>query len=121
MPPDPPDKRSKQGSGNDPAISKNGSVKKGERHPKAAEEGETANIQHNTTNNGFFFAAGGWADPITRWRPRCGSLAAKACRRLFSHSMIEPTFTDEIPHSGLSYAREKDGGPNVGEMGRKTR
>jgi hypothetical protein len=47
MPPGPPNNRSKQGSGNDPAISKNGSV-------KAAEEGETANIQQNTTNNGFF-------------------------------------------------------------------
>jgi hypothetical protein len=54
MPPGPPNNRSKQGSGNDPAISKNGSVKKGERHPKAAEEGETVNIQQNTTNNGFF-------------------------------------------------------------------
>jgi hypothetical protein len=54
MPPVPPNNRSKKGPGNDPAISKNDLVAKGEHHPNAAEEGETANIKQNTTNKGFF-------------------------------------------------------------------
>ena len=38
-------------------VSKEKSLK-GEHHPNAAEEGETANIKQNTTNKGFFRGRG---------------------------------------------------------------
>jgi hypothetical protein len=54
LPPVPPANRSDKGTAN----SSNRKVKeksvKHEHHPNAAEEGETANIKQNTTNQGFF-------------------------------------------------------------------
>jgi hypothetical protein len=52
MPPIPPANRSKRGG--DPKIPKDTSVTQPEHHHNAAEEGETANIKQNTTNEGFF-------------------------------------------------------------------
>jgi hypothetical protein len=54
MPPVPPANRSQKGTGSDPAVSKDTSVKKPERRHNAGEEGATANIKQNTTNKGFF-------------------------------------------------------------------
>jgi hypothetical protein len=54
MPPIPPANRSKKGSGSNPEILKEKSVKH-EHHDNVAEEGETANIKQNTTNKGFFW------------------------------------------------------------------
>jgi hypothetical protein len=56
MPPVPPANRSKKGPGSDPGFSKNRPVKQPEQHHNAAEEGETANVKQNTTNEGFFRA-----------------------------------------------------------------
>jgi hypothetical protein len=53
MPPIPPANRSKKGRGSDPEMPKEKSVKH-EHHANAEEEGETANIRQNRTNEGFF-------------------------------------------------------------------
>ena len=52
-PPVPPANRSKKGTGSDPEVPEDKTVKH-EHHANAAEEGETANIKQNTTNKGFF-------------------------------------------------------------------
>jgi len=38
----------------DPKVSKDDKLVKHEHHPNAAEEGNTANIKQNTTNEGYF-------------------------------------------------------------------
>jgi hypothetical protein len=54
MPPVPPASRSTKGPkrGSEKSIEKK--LVKHEHHPNSAEEGDTANIQQNTTNKGFF-------------------------------------------------------------------
>ena len=47
MPPVPPANRSKK-------VSKDKKLAKHEHHANAAEEGDTANIKQNTTNEGYF-------------------------------------------------------------------
>jgi hypothetical protein len=53
MPPVPPANRSKE-PGSDPKTSTDTSIKQDEKHHNAAEEGDTANIEQNKTNKGFF-------------------------------------------------------------------
>jgi hypothetical protein len=62
MPPVPPGNRSNKGPANsgrmnkqnNPETAENGSVKQLEKHHNAAEEGGSANIKQNTTNEGFY-------------------------------------------------------------------
>jgi len=54
MPPVPPGNRSNKGTASGPTTRSKEKWAKHEHHPNAAEEGETANIQQNTTNKGFF-------------------------------------------------------------------
>jgi hypothetical protein len=57
-PPVPPASRSNKGPKSNPQVSQDKSqdkkLVKHEHHPNAAEEGDTANIQQNTTNKGYF-------------------------------------------------------------------
>jgi hypothetical protein len=53
MPPVPPASRSKHDPKRNPEVSKDKLVKH-EHHPNSAEEGDTANIKQNTTNEGYF-------------------------------------------------------------------
>jgi len=53
MPPVPPANRSQKAGGRGPKVSKDKTLKH-EHHANSAEEGETANIKQNTTNEGFF-------------------------------------------------------------------
>ena len=53
MPKVPPANRSKKGTGADPEVRQDTSIK--HRQPEnTAEQGETANIKQNTTNKGYF-------------------------------------------------------------------
>ncbi len=52
LPPVPPANRSAKGTGDNSKANKDTSVKKTDIN--TAEQGETANIQQNTTNAGFF-------------------------------------------------------------------
>ena len=54
MPPVPPASRSKHGPKRNPEVSKDDKAVKHEHHPNSAEEGDTANIKQNTTNEGYF-------------------------------------------------------------------
>ena len=54
MPPVPPANRSKHNPTRDPEVSKDDRLVKHEHHLNAAEEGDTANIKQNTTNEGYF-------------------------------------------------------------------
>jgi hypothetical protein len=54
MPPVPPASRSKHGAKRNPEVSKDDELVKHEHHPSSAEEGDTANIKQNTTNEGYF-------------------------------------------------------------------
>jgi hypothetical protein len=54
MPPVPPASRSKHSPKRNPEVSKDDKVVKHEHHPNSAEEGDTANIKQNTTNEGYF-------------------------------------------------------------------
>jgi hypothetical protein len=54
MPPVPPASRSKYGLKRNPKVLKNDKLVKHEHHPNSAEEGDTANIEQNTTNEGYF-------------------------------------------------------------------
>ncbi len=54
MPPLPPASRSKHGPKRDREVSKDDKLVKHEHHPNSAEEGDTANIKQNTTNEGYF-------------------------------------------------------------------
>jgi hypothetical protein len=54
MPPVPPASRSKHGPKKNPEVSKDDKLVKHEHHPNSAEEGDTANIKQNTTNEGYF-------------------------------------------------------------------
>jgi hypothetical protein len=53
MPPIPPANRSNKGTGNDLVATPETSPKHSEPQ-NTAEQGETANITHNTTNKGYF-------------------------------------------------------------------
>lgn len=52
MPPVPPANRSNKGTGDHGEVNKDTAKRKGEVN--TAEQGETANIEQNTTNAGFF-------------------------------------------------------------------
>ncbi len=52
MPPVPPANRSHKGTGDDAAVKKDAATNKADIN--AAEQGDTANIQQNTTNAGYF-------------------------------------------------------------------
>jgi len=54
MPPVPPASRSKHGPKRNSEVLKDEESVKHEHHPKSAEEGDTANIKQNTTNEGYF-------------------------------------------------------------------
>jgi len=54
MLPVPPANRSKKGPKRAPEVSKDKKLAKHEHHANAAEEGDTANIKQNTTNEGYF-------------------------------------------------------------------
>ncbi len=54
MPPVPPASRNKHGPKRNPKVSKDDKLVKHEHHPNSAEEGDTANIKQNTTNEGYF-------------------------------------------------------------------
>ena len=54
MPPVPPGSRSKHSPNRNPDVSKDDKVVKHEHHPNSDEEGDTANIRQNTTNEGYF-------------------------------------------------------------------
>jgi len=54
MPPVPPANRSNKGGKSDTEVSKDQKLVKHEHHANSAEEGDTANIKQNTTNNRFF-------------------------------------------------------------------
>jgi hypothetical protein len=54
MQPVPPASRSKYGPKSTPKVSKDDKLVKHEHHPNSAEEGDTANIKQNTTNEGYF-------------------------------------------------------------------
>jgi len=53
-PPVPPANRSKKGPKRTPEVSKDKKLVKHEHHANSAEEGDTANIKQNTTNEGYF-------------------------------------------------------------------
>ncbi len=52
MPPVPPANRSHKGTGDDAKVGKDGASRKAEVN--SSEQGDTANIEQNTTNAGFF-------------------------------------------------------------------
>jgi hypothetical protein len=54
MPPVPPASRSKHGLKRNSELSKDDKLVKHEHHPNPREEGDTASIKHNTTNEGYF-------------------------------------------------------------------
>ena len=54
MPPVPPANRSNKGGKSDTEVPKDQKLVKHEHHANSAEEGDTANIKQNTTNNRFF-------------------------------------------------------------------
>jgi hypothetical protein len=54
MPPVPPASRSKYGPKRKLRVLKNDKLVKHKHHPNSAEEGDTANIKQNTTNEGYF-------------------------------------------------------------------
>jgi len=54
MPPVPPGNRSKYGPKRKLKVLKNDKLVKHEHHPNPSEEGDTANIKQNTTNEGYF-------------------------------------------------------------------
>jgi len=54
MPPVPPANRSKKDPKRTPEVSKDKKLVKHEHHANSAEEGDTANIKQNTTNEGYF-------------------------------------------------------------------
>ncbi len=54
MPPVPPASRSKHGLKGNPEVLKDDELVKHEQHPNSSEEGDTANIKQNTTNEGYF-------------------------------------------------------------------
>lgn len=54
MPPMPPGERSSKGPASRSNAASNDKSVKHERRTNAAEEGDTANIQQNTTNKGYF-------------------------------------------------------------------
>jgi len=53
MPPVPPANRSKKDP-KTPEVSRDKKLVKHEHHANSAEEGDTANIKQNTTNEGYF-------------------------------------------------------------------
>ena len=55
LPPVPPDNRSPQGPGGDPAIDSDTAIKKkdAERQRHLGEQGRQGNIKQNTTNQGY--------------------------------------------------------------------
>jgi hypothetical protein len=54
VPPVPPASRNKKGPRRDPQGTQNKKFVKHEHHPNSAEEGDTANIKQNTTNERYF-------------------------------------------------------------------
>ncbi len=54
MPPVPPANRRKRGLKRAPKVPKDTELVKHEHHANSAEEGDTANIKQNTTNEGYF-------------------------------------------------------------------
>jgi hypothetical protein len=54
LPPVPPANRSKKGPKRTPEMSKDKKLVKHKHHANSAEEGDNANIQENTTNEGYF-------------------------------------------------------------------
>jgi hypothetical protein len=54
MPPVPPASRTTKGPKRSPETPIEKKLVKHEHHPNSAEEGDTANIQQNTTNKGAF-------------------------------------------------------------------
>ena len=54
MPPVPPASRNKHGPKRSPEVLKDDKVVKHEHHPNSSDEGDTANIKQNTTNEGYF-------------------------------------------------------------------
>ena len=54
LPSVPPANRSTKGPKRSPEMSIEKKLVKHEHHPNSAEEGDTANIQQNTRNKGFF-------------------------------------------------------------------
>jgi hypothetical protein len=54
MPPVPPANRSNKGPKRTPEVPKDKKLVKREHHANSAEEGDTANIKQNTTNEGYF-------------------------------------------------------------------
>jgi hypothetical protein len=54
MPPVPPANRSNKGPKGTPEVSKDKKLVKREHHANSTEEGDTANIKQNTTNEGYF-------------------------------------------------------------------
>jgi hypothetical protein len=54
MPPVPPASRNKFAPKTNPEAPKDDKLVKHEHHPNSAEEGDTANIKQNTTNEGYF-------------------------------------------------------------------
>jgi hypothetical protein len=54
MPPVPPASRTKHGPKRNQGVLKDDRLVKHEHHPSSSEEGDTANIKQNTTNEGYF-------------------------------------------------------------------
>ena len=54
MPPVPPASRTKPGPKRNQGVLKDDKLVKHEHHPNSSEEGDTANIKQNTTNEGYF-------------------------------------------------------------------
>jgi hypothetical protein len=54
MPPVPPANRSNKGPKRTSEVPKDKKLVKHEHHANSAEEGDTANIKQNTTNEGYF-------------------------------------------------------------------
>jgi hypothetical protein len=54
MPPVPPASRTKHGPKRKPEVLKDDKLVKHEHHANSSEEGDTANIKQNTTNEGYF-------------------------------------------------------------------
>jgi hypothetical protein len=54
MPPVPPANRSNQGPKRTPEVPKDKKLVKRRHHANSPEEGDTANIKQNTTNEGYF-------------------------------------------------------------------
>jgi hypothetical protein len=55
MPPVTPASRSKHDSKRNPEMLNDDKLAKHEHHPNSSEEGDTANIKQNTTNEGYYF------------------------------------------------------------------